>query len=369
MSLLTDPASPIRPVVVHASADFTVRYPDSGIWKDVKATELLLSELPVSTVRVIFSGDDPLELLPRIPDNATDVLIEYSWWPELVRAIKQRIPTARVHIRTINAEAWQFRDQNQFGWLPTYRNLRGWYGMARLHRRDAEVRCLADTLLGISAWDDEHYWRRFPGPDNVVSMPYFCPWPELYGKTPRPDYDSRSNAVLSLPAGNNNPIASSMLDNFHEFRRRAAGFPEGADLRFQITAGRMGNRSARDSVGCIVLEEPIHVWETLLNVKAVAVLGTRGYGSKTTIFDGLAAGCHVIVHELLAARLEPDVRAACLVCDPGSDSSVGAVLNALKTAPVTGLSVNTRLRRRALDALSQRLNVGPRPPALVASGL
>src|SRR5207302_11091767 len=56
-----------------------------------------------------------------------------------------------------------------------------------------------------------------------------------------------------------------------------------------------------------ILREVAEPWDLLCQVRALAVLTPIGFGLKTTVVDGLAAGCHVIVHERLAGRLPPGV--------------------------------------------------------------
>jgi hypothetical protein len=96
--------------------------------------------------------------------------------------------------------------------------------------------------------------------------------------------------------------------------------------------------------GC---EEP---WDLLCEVRALAILTPLGFGLKTTVVDGLAAGCKVIVHPTLAKHLPADVRNLCLVCDPNRDDDVRTVIDELATAPADN-DINDQLRSRAVDIL------------------
>ncbi len=96
--------------------------------------------------------------------------------------------------------------------------------------------------------------------------------------------------------------------------------------------------------GC---DEP---WDLLCEVRALAVLTPLGFGLKTTVVDGLAAGCKVIVHPTLAKHLPVVVRSQCLVCDPSRDEDVRKVTAALAASPpVTDL--NAQLRQQAVSTL------------------
>ena len=83
----------------------------------------------------------------------------------------------------------------------------------------------------------------------------------------------------------------------------------------------------------------------MCTVRAVAVLTPLGFGFKTTVVDGLAAGCHVIVHRKLASRLPAAVVDACIQFDPERDD-IDSVAAALERPP-PGVGLNERLRDAA----------------------
>lgn len=91
-------------------------------------------------------------------------------------------------------------------------------------------------------------------------------------------------------------------------------------------------------------------WDLLCRVRAVAVITPFGYGFKTTILDGLAAGCHVIVHPKLAKRLPLQVRQLCLICDPSRDEDILKLTDSLSTPPGNH-NINQQLSEMAIDIL------------------
>src|SRR5207248_7640843 len=89
------------------------------------------------------------------------------------------------------------------GWR-AYTRPRVWKRSARLLQNDIRTRRVADTLLGISEWDDRHYWRRLPGKATLRPFAYFSPWPYVRPEvTPEP-WDRRRPAIVSM-GGNFDP--------------------------------------------------------------------------------------------------------------------------------------------------------------------
>jgi hypothetical protein len=97
-------------------------------------------------------------------------------------------------------------------------------------------------------------------------------------------------------------------------------------------------------------------WDLLCQARALAVLTPLGFGFKTTVVDGLAAGCHVIVHAQLARRLPQELQALCIVCDPSRDEDVRRLADAL-SAPPRPHTINRQLRDRAIDTFRSIFSV------------
>jgi hypothetical protein len=219
--------------------------------------------------------------------------------------------------------------------------------------RDWHSRRAADSLLGISDWDNRHYWRGLPGHARIEYMPYFSPWPFLRPQVTRPAWSERRAAIVSM-GGNFDP---SGLANVINLNALAAKLPTRASdhWAFQLTWwSQWHDATPPVNANVEVLRQCDEPWDLLCEVRALAVLTHLGFGFKTTIVDGLAAGCHVIVHAKLADRLPPDVVRLCLICDPSDDGHIATVAEALATPPPLH-DVNERLRQRTIDVLRSTL--------------
>ena len=294
-------------LLVHAVPSFITRRRGAGNWKDVQSRILLWPNLGIPVCVLEF--DQICEsLIEKFPLEATDVLIEYSWWPDLIERLRQRNHFLRVHVRTHNAETLQHLHRAEMGWLKPYQSARAVYGAARLLIRDMRNRALADTLLGISKWDDCHYWSRLPGRSLIQYLPYYCPWPFLDNPEPLLDWNRRRGAVLCLP-GANDPISASIISGFRRFASIATRKNSPiSNWTFELSSGLIGVRGVDMDQPITTLKPVSDIWKMLCQVRAVAVLGRLGYGMKTTIVDAVAAGCHVLVHPRLLRRLPPECR-------------------------------------------------------------
>ena len=120
---------------------------------------------------------------------------------------------------------------------------------------------------------------------------------------------------------------------------------------FQLTWwSQWHERVPRVSKRVEILRQCDEPWDLLCEVRALAVLTHLGFGFKTTIVDGLAAGCHVIVHPRLAPRLPKDIADLCIVCDPANDAHMARLAHTLSMRPAYH-DVNRLLRERALAVL------------------
>jgi hypothetical protein len=330
--------------LVHAIPAWIRDRVGAGNWKDVASRRLLWNELERPCAVVYFDEKEPESLLRELPPTATDVLIEYSWWPELLSLLRA-FPKLRVHVRTHNAEALQQWVRDDPGPWPTYRTLRSVYGCLRLLYRDALCRQRSHTLLGISDWDNRAYWSRLPGRAAVVSFPYYCPWPLLRPEVQVAAYSARRTVIASLP-GADDRISRSMISGLEELSRRLDWTTDRGRWQCVVSPGILGNRQPLPDT--VSLERIADPWEFLGQVRVVAVLTDLGYGLKTTIVDALAAGCHVLVTPRLAQKLPPIVKEHCIVISPSDQGSVAAAGN-MVASPPQGATVNEALRQHALS--------------------
>ncbi len=80
-------------------------------------------------------------------------------------------------------------------------NLRRAYGAARLAMQDRRAAKAADSLLGISRYDAEHYWSRLVSRKRLIDLPYFSPWPELRPHVCPQPWMHRKNQIICMPGG------------------------------------------------------------------------------------------------------------------------------------------------------------------------
>ncbi|MEL7267614.1 MAG: hypothetical protein AAFP69_22775, partial [Planctomycetota bacterium] len=289
--------------------------------------------------------------------DTTDVIIGYSWWPELMRQIKRRRPKVGVHVRTINAEALQHLIRDPQPWTRPIAKLRTYYGAIRLARRDRQCAQIADAVLGISPWDDQHYWKRI-APRRYTHLPYFSPWPHLQiaadanDAAQRRHWSQRHNRLVCMPGGGDS-ISQQQRRLFADVATVAATIDSCSEIEFQMTRGV--HRRDEDEIPQDLPYERIDCedpWDLLLQSRAVGIFTDMGYGFKTTIADGIAAGCHVIVHRGLIPRVPESLHDALIEIDPGNKHSIESALQRIVTPPRND-GVHERLKRAAERVLGE----------------
>jgi len=340
--------------VLHLVPSYADRLYSAGHWKACQAVRLSLRDLGLEVASRVFEAEDGRDVLPALDDTVRDIVVEYSRTPELVAAIRRSCPRARIHVRAHNAEAWHHVHRSG-GTLRVLARPRVFYGVCRLLERDSRCRRLGHAILSISEWDSRHYWSWLPGRARIVDVPYFSPWPDLRPEVSPWPWAKREAVMLCLP-GARDAIGRAAAKGFYDLARglssRLAGW------RFAISAGVF--RSPDDEApppGIDHIRDLAEPWDLLCRVKAVAVLTPLGFGAKTTIFDALAAGCHVLVHPKLATHLPPAVAARCIAVEV-SDSGE-ALATTLDSEPAPH-DVNARMRGQAADGLRRVLASGER---------
>jgi hypothetical protein len=187
-----------------------------------------------------------------------------------------------------------------------------------------------------------------------VYLPYFCPWPQLRPEVKLPRWEDRRPAILSM-GGNFDP---SGIANFNHFDLMSGQL----SIRMQepwsylLTWWSQWHEAVPQVSAHIEIERNCEQpWDLLCETRALAVLTHLGFGFKTTVVDGLAAGCHVIVHPRLAERLPKEVSALCLLCDPHKEGDVARLATALAKPPARH-RLNEDLCQRAADTLKASLS-------------
>lgn len=349
--------------VVHAVPDWRWRQtiPGHGAWKDVVGRLRFWEELGCEADVVDVDVHRPESLLDRLTGRAQYLVFEYSRWPELLEAARSRVPGLRVLVRAHSAEAlqdWHRRRDGRYGV----------HGLARLVwrallavRRDRRILEVADVMLGVSAWDNDHYWRRLRGRAQILDAPYFCPWPGLGEPANRTPWNLRRRAIACMPAGRS-PIEKAQIAAFVRFAResRQVEGPGGHEL---LLTNALWHEDPDVDLGPDVetLGDIGDPWGFMQRIRAVALLSNRGFGARTTVFDAIEAGCHVLVAESLARRLPSEARDRCLVLRLGDRRRTEAVLAALEEAPAPS-DLNVRLRERSKSALEEALRAPRETP-------
>jgi hypothetical protein len=337
-------------VFVHAVPDYiNAQEYGAGNWKAVEANRIAIADLGIPVQNVALSADEPERLLSFLTADTRHLMIEYSLWPALQAKAKRQFPHLNVHVRTHNAEAYHYLHRNTRRRLD-YAKPRLWRKFGELIARDSRSRRNADRLLGISRWDDTNYWRWLPGAAPIEYLPYFSPWPFVRPQVePRP-WAQRRPTIVSM-GGNFDPSGLVNVANFNALAKQLPVISN-EPWSFQLTWWSQWHQKVPAvNANVEILRQCDEPWDLLCDVRALAVLTHLGFGFKTTIVDGLAAGCHVIVHPRLAHRLPSDVANLCLVCDPSNDAHMARLARTLSMPPAAH-EINSHLRHQAGTALS-----------------
>lgn len=329
----------------------------AGQWKDIAGFCELVRRLGVALEVLEHEGQQHDGVVGRCESlAATDIILYYSFLPELLISLRRAMPTAKLYVRTVNAEAFQHWQRARVGFVPTYENIRQIYGSLRLGWRDAMCKWHADALLGISEWDNRVYWRHLPGRAEVADIPYQCPWPHIRPQVSPLEWGSRRSEIVCL-AGARDAIGRAMVDGFSRMTDALGGSSEFKGWKFRLSPGLLGGEGVPDLSQRVErmteLDEP---WDLLCSAKALAVLTPLGFGTKTTIIDALAAGCHVLVHPVLAGRLPEYVRTACIEYSEKYERNPESLAAMLATPPLG--SPIPALKATAESGLARAFGIG-----------
>lgn len=142
-----------------------------------------------------------------------------------------------------------------------------------------------------------------------------------------------------------------MVEGFNDVADFLGNAKEFTDWKFLLSPG-IHTVKKEDPVSKHVermesLEEP---WDLLCSVKALAVLTPLGFGFKTTIIDALTAGCHVLVHPVLAKRLLEAIKSGCIEFSPLKAEQAESLIKRLQHAPGSQL-INQTLSDQATTGI------------------
>jgi hypothetical protein len=148
-----------------------------------------------------------------------------------------------------------------------------------------------------------------------------------------------------------------MVDGFSRMTEALSSSSAFKDWRFRLSPGLLGGQEvpnlSRRVERMNELDQP---WDLLCSVRALAVLTPLGFGTKTTIIDALAAGCHVLVHPVLASRLPDYLRSACIEYSETHERSPESLAAMLAMQPAG--SRGHALKAKAETGLKRMLGLG-----------
>lgn len=317
-----------------------------GSYKDTISRVRFLERLDAEYRQVLLDDDTPDAVLAALRGQRDiRVLVEYSHYPRVVRALRRAHPDALIAIRSHNIEPLQHLDNH--GLWPKRGPLWMAYGMARLALADLICKRHANAVYSISDWENRVYWDRLPGKARVEWLPYYCPGhlaPEA-----RPFVEERGT-IVCLPNSQKNRKSWDLATRFGSFAKHAKSV-DGSEYDFLMT----GDLADWD------LPASAHVTQTGLikdlpsllgKAKAVCMLSPLGYGFKTTIADAIAHGCYVLAHPALARRCPDLLRPAIIPVDTAKPETFRSALSKLG-APFPVSNVNATLREGAHRILAR----------------
>lgn len=326
----------------------------AGYWKDFEGRRLLCEELQVPFVRTWFDPADVASAVEMVLPDTTDVIVEYTVYADLLRAIRKAHPHLKLHVRAHNAEALQHLDRMPLSRRPSIENARRAYGAMRLAMQDRRSAKAADSLLGISRYDTVHYWSRLVSQRRLIDMPYFSPWTKLRPHVSPQPWTQRKNQIICMPGGWDR-FSQQQRTHFIGLAEKVTASNRGCQPAFLITDYTSENAAASQAVRNLgAIDEP---WDLLCESKALAVFTDLGYGMKTTIVDALSAGCVVFVLPGLLPRLPDVVRRCCRGLDPGAPTSADQLMTAIESCADITNSVNIELRDAAKTGLMKALKL------------
>jgi len=337
-------------MLIHAVPNFInqAEY-GGGNWKAVEANRLALGRAEIACDRIEFDPDNPAQVLERMKPDVTHLLMEYSWWPEFLVRLKKERPQVSIAVRTHNAEAYQYFHRKIIASRWGYVDVKKWAQFIYRGRRDARCRQAADILLGISEWDNKNYWRWLRGKANIRYLPYYSPWPYLRPNVDMQTWNLRKPVIVSM-GGNFDPSGMANVKNFSMLAAKHSKMSNDK-WSYHLTWWSQWHQNVpKVSEKIEIVRECQEPWDLLCQSRAMAVLTPLGFGFKTTVVDGLAAGCHVIIHPKLADRLPQQVKELCLICDPSCEQDITKLADSL-SAPPKPHSLNQQLCTMVVDDL------------------
>lgn len=316
-----------------------------GTYKDVISRVQWLQNRFADYRQIAVQDDDPAGVDAVLADGEMleGSLVEYSYFPRIVKRLKQLAPDVVVAVRSINLEPLQHFDNH--GWWPSRGPFWMLYGMGRLLAHDLSVKRTADVILSINQWENRVYWNRLPGRAKVEWLPYRCPDHLLPAK--QVPYAER-RIIACLPTSQKNRKSWDLVTRFQRF---ATTMKQHGSQDAFVVSGRVSSWGLPLCADIRYTGFVEDLPALMGSCKAVALLSPLGFGLKTTMIDGLAAGAHVLAHPDLI-RHSPDlIKPYLLSFDGDRTIPVEALAETLESEPCDR-SLHVTLLERANGVLN-----------------
>jgi hypothetical protein len=327
----------MSPTVLHVIPSGVFANTYQGSYKDTISRVHYLQGIGKEYRQVQLDDDTPEIVLAALPahDNVR-VLVEYTQFPRVVRALKRRSKNIFVAVRAHNIEPLQHLDNH--GWWPRRGPVWLLYAIWRLFAADLATKRHADVVYSISDWENRVYWNRLPGRGQIEWLPYYCPEHLAPGGEPPV---ARRRVFACLPTSQKNRKSWDLVTRFIAFSESARPLTDSSD-EFLITGAVADwELPAAPSVKYAGMVGDLRT--LLRTVKAVAMLSPLGHGFKTTIADAIASGCYVLAHPTLAKSCPELLRSAIIPVDITRPNSIRRALEQVEK-PLPMVKLNDRLR-------------------------
>lgn len=325
--------------VLHIIPEFVFSNTFHGAYKDVLFRTQWIERNSPEHRQLCVQQDDPEEVKQVLVEfHPTHVLIEYTRFPKIIRAIRSALPDVWLGVRAHNIEPLQHLDNH--GWWPARGPLWLLYGMFRLWMQDVAAKRMADSVLSINEWENRIYWNRLSGKAQVEWLPYVCP-EHLLPANPMPVEER--NIIACLPTSKENRKSRDQVLRFQQLAREMKR--QGCKYKFVLT-GDLSKWNLPDCPEVTLIGFVEDLSEFMGRCRAVCMLSPLGYGFKTTIADALASGAHMLAHPNLVRRCPEAVRPQLLSVDTCHMPDLRAVFTALEVDP-RGTAIHQELYIRA----------------------
>lgn len=338
-------------MILHIAPSHVDNRPGQGSHKDVAARKAWFRASGHDYRYVSVHGDDVAQLAQVLMEcRPTHVLIEYSYYPRIVRHMRRRFPQAVIGIRSHNIEPLQHWTVADFERPMDV--LRTVYTCVRLFFGDLVVAWTADTILSISPFEVRRYWPLLGVGHKVRWLPYLPPPEFREAPTPQP------RTVIACVPGVTSTRTRDQVNRFAQFAQaaRRQGWTEHFQITGNVTGWKVRLTPEAQTIG-FVDDLPTFY----RGVAAAAILSPLGYGFKTTLADAIWCGARAIVHPAIYAEMPEELKPHCMVLASVDPKSLSALHEALHEPldPVPAITaVNARFQQEMADFLQRRPRVG-----------